>query len=712
MSNVIFQETANHDSLKVIDSPYRRYSCQEGNPLGCSFLKATAQTDPQVQICPVCTFPTPLPDNAEIQGENGIYRLDTWLGKRGLGRLYLATLLGLNQKVVIKEYLLPQLHFSAAEIRERQQTFVQVSGLSLADGRVQDFRVSTILEAIPDVKASRCYLILETTAANPTLRQYLQQGAFSENAVYRVLQQVLQSLKFLHSQCFRLPSGQMATGLVHGNLSLDSLLISVQPMDLEIPFVTQAQRLTPDHDFFLYLCDLTLWEVLFLPSLMQTQIHSPTDDLVALGTVAFDLLTADSAKETGTPLDPVISQHWPTVDPKLKRFILRLLRLEQPFESADTALQELYRSPLSAAQTSPILLESELTPTRKKRVRLRWVLLLSSLFLLGLLGWLASFLLSSHRQSSSTPKPLLCCLKEVTGLLPGTFTYAATQNGIWQYVLQQKNLIRPGVSFEQQLQQIFPQLHLKLQPTASTAQAIANVRSGSAEFAIAPLLQPLPEDLESQVIAYDGVAIVVAFSYAKRQQSLPIQLGGQITLAQLQTIYTTQPESWQALQGSPLPMRQYFPNNAEVLEVFKTRVTNEGSRSQSLPELDLMRTVLRDFELRNIGAIGFAPLSKVVGQCSVYPLALKWQGQAEVQALQFKNGQPISPATDLCSKKGAYALNPQVLQTGRYPLAYPIAVIYPRDNDRLQIGEKIAELFKTTEGQDLLTEAGLVPFGL
>lgn len=411
MSNVIFKETADqdnpkvkdaadHDSLKVIDSPYRRYSCQEGNPLGCSFLKEIAQTDSQVQICPVCTFPSPLPDNAEIQGKNGIYRLDAWLGKRGLGRLYLATLLGLNQRVVIKEYLLPQLHFSAAEIRERQQTFVEVAGLSLADGRVQDFRVLTILEAIPDVRASRCYLVLETTAANSTLRQYLQQGAFSENQVYQVLQQVLQSLKFLHSQRFRLPSGQMTAGLVHGSLSLDSLLMSVQPMDLENPFVTQAQRLTPDQDFFLYLCDLTLWEALFLPSLVQTQIHSQTDDLVALGTVAFELLTADIAKETGKSLDPAISQHWPVVDPKLKQFILRLLRLEQPFESADAALQDFYRFAFAAEPTPSIPLEATLAPTRKKRVRLRWILLLTSLLLLGLLGWLAIFcclIIGNHR---------------------------------------------------------------------------------------------------------------------------------------------------------------------------------------------------------------------------------------------------------------------------------------------------------------------------
>jgi hypothetical protein len=89
-------------------------------------------------------------------------------------------------------------------------------------------------------------------------------------------------------------------------------------------------------------------------------------------------------------------------------------------------------------------------------------------------------------------------------------------------------------------------------------------------------------------------------------------------------------------------------------------------------------------------------------------VTLKIEGQDPVQALQFNSGKAISPTTDLCSKKGTYGLNPQVFRTGLYPLAYPIAVIYPRDNDRSRIGENIAKMLKTQEGQRLLAETGLV----
>jgi serine/threonine protein kinase len=710
MSNAIATDIEGLDRLKSSDSPYRRYNCQQGNPLGCTIPQSIAETGQPARACSVCGFPARLAEKTEIQGQIGTYRIDAWIGKRGLGRLYRATLLGLNQAVVIKEYLLPPLHFSTDEIRQRQLAFTQVIGIRLADGREQDFRLLTILEAIADPLHARCYLVLECNSATPTLRQYLLQGAFSDNRVYRVLQQVLQSLKFLHGQNFRLPSGQMAAGLVHGNLGLDSLLLHLNQADPEVSLSVREPKLKQDEfdDFFIYLCDLNLWESLFLPPLVQTNPGSTSEDLTALGSVAFELLSANIAQEVGVQLDPRNSQHWPPVGPALKQFILRLLRLEEPFESADDALQALQRSPLPARPVPPPTLNTAVATARPRRIE-PWVILVFSILLLALLGWLTSLLFSKWSTKPSIPKsPLLCCLKEVAGIPPGTFTYSAVQNGIWSYVLQQKNLIRQGVNLEQQLKMTHPQLNLKFEPTPSTEQAIANVRSGNAEFAIAPLIHPLSQDLESQVIAYDGVAVFVAFSYSKREQSLPVQLNGQMTLSQLRQVYATHLENWQAFNGPPLRMQRYSPQNYEALEVFRTRIFNQGAMPKPLPEFEMMRTIIRDFELRIAGSIGFASFSKVVGQCSVYPLALKIEGQDPVQALQLNSGKAISPTTDLCSKKGTYGLNPQVFRTGLYPLAYPIAVIYPRDNDRSRIGENIAKMLKTQEGQRLLTETGLV----
>jgi hypothetical protein len=102
-------------------------------------------------------------------------------------------------------------------------------------------------------------------------------------------------------------------------------------------------------------------------------------------------------------------------------------------------------------------------------------------------------------------------------------------------------------------------------------------------------------------------------------------------------------------------------------------------------------------------------LSQMWGQCSVYPLALSQAGKAAVQPLVLSDRQEITPETDLCNRKGAYAPDPAKFQTGEYPLSYPILVVYPRDNRRSAPGKKFVELMRTLEGQRLLKTAGLVP---
>lgn len=57
-------------------------------------------------------------------------------------------------------------------------------------------------------------------------------------------------------------------------------------------------------------------------------------------------------------------------------------------------------------------------------------------------------------------------------------------------------------------------------------EAIAKVRSGKAAFAIIPMIKELPDDLTSQEVAYDALAVFVNFSYSEREQELPIALDG------------------------------------------------------------------------------------------------------------------------------------------------------------------------------------------
>ena len=728
----------------IVGLTYQRYSCKQGDPLSCNLCQPTTPEGTRINACPVCNFPTLLPDKAELRGQQGGYQIERWLGRQGNGRLYTAIQLGSNQPVVVKEYLLPQPYFNPAASRQQKTAFKNLAGLSLADGRIQDFRLVQPLDAIADDLQERCYLILDERAAYPTLSRYFSHGSLTNAEVRWVLNQVLQTLEFLHDQKFRLPSGQTQTGIAHGNLSLHSLLIgsenepdvSLQSANLQSDGIqngglsnstlssgtlssstlssgNQASRLL-DAACFIYLCDLALWERLFDPVMLNVPPASTAQDLVDLGYVAFYLLAGRTRTATGQLLDPRNREHWQTADPFLKGFILRLMGLDVPFESAEVARRELARSP--QVTITPLSNESAIAePTDQPKIPL-WLIGLLSLLGIGLLAWLIWLLLPKPNRDIAVA-PQLANLKDVGGIPAGKFTYTATADGIWSYVLQQPDLIQKGETLEQRLQAAQPKLQLQYQPVASPEAAIAQVQSGKAAFAVVPLIAPLPDTLKATAIAYDGLAFVIAFSYSNRNNSLPKQLQGKISIEQLQQLYSGRITNWQELGVSVLPVSLYKPANQEAMSVFDQRVlkplsNGSGSRQaqvKSLPDFELFRTIIRDFESRQIGGIGFSSLSKVVGQCSVYPLAVQTTGNKAVQAVVLDDNRAIAPTTDLCDKKGSYQPSVELMKSGRYPLAYPIAIVYPRRNDQPAIGEKFAEMLKTREGQTLLRQTGLVP---
>lgn len=727
---------------RVFSSLYPRYVCQQGEPLSCTLCQPTTPELTRIKHCLLCGFPTLLPPKAVMQGLRGRYQIESWLGQRGNGRMYRALQLGTNQPVVIKEYVLPSLYFDAAMMRQQQAAFKNLAGLSLADGRVQDSRLVVPIDAIADDLENRCYLVMNEAGAYPPLSQYLRQGAFTNTEVRWLLNQVLQTLEFLHGQKYRLPSGLMQTGIAHGNLNLHSLLIgSPTAPDLSLQTATlQSEDLPvaspsgdPDRDrsvdalltshrssiptfdvaYFIYLCDLALWEQLFVPMQAQAVPRSINQDLVDLGYVAFYLLAGKVYTPNGDRLDPRDASHWQTTDLFLKHFILRLMQLETPFESAEVARRELTQSPPLRLTALPITTAE--SPDPKARTP-RWIWGLLSVLGLGLLAWLIWLVFFNPRLKPAIAHQVTR-LQDVGGIPPGTFRYTATQDGIWHYVLQQPNLIQKGQTLEQQLQLAQPKLQLNFQPTESPEAAIAQVRSGAAAFAVVPLITALPDDLEAITIAHDGLAIIVSYNYSNRDKGLPTELKGTISLEQLQQLYQARVTNWKELGVTVLPVNLYQPQNRETVLAFQQRVfpnqplmpSDRPQLIRTLPEFELFRTLIRDFEADQIGSIGFSSLSKVVGQCSVYPLALKMPGGTPIQAVVLNNNQAIAPSTDLCDRKGSYRPSVELIRSGQYPLAYPIAIVFPRRNDRPPIGEKFAEMLKTQEGQTLLRQTGLVP---
>lgn len=719
---------------------YRQYRCGVGSPLSCEHPRKAVEQDPAAERCLECGFPAILSKEMQIRGNAGIYQVDRFLTSRGVGRLYAGIRLSDNQPVTLKEYLLPEHSFNVEEARQRKRAFLRLAGFSLADGRVQDMRLVMPWDAIASFSAEekpndqRCYLVTQGKVdTHPTLRHHLKlHGALSPGEVRQALNQILQSLEFIHSQKFRLRSGQIQQGIVHGNLSLDSLLIARSRKslaDTQAPPALSIPVGTLDTEFFLYLTDLTLWEQLFIPPPFPSDFPTVEKDLRASGYIGFYLLAGGSVNSTsGRPLNPEKKEQWPAVDPPLRDFILRLIGVRETFESAEVARRTLLQLPLESA-IAPLIKTELPEGDEGQPTRFRWWLLF--LLLAMVLGALTWFLLQRFWPKPSVQQlGLACCIADLPGIPAGDFIYVAEEKGTWSYVLQQENLIEKGKTLETILAALQPKLQTTYVPEPSTLVALRRIQSKQAAFAITSLVDDLSLDLPAndltymglghKTFAYDGLVVFVSFSYAKRQNSLPRHLNGQIRFQQLRDIYTGRIRNWRQLGGPNMPVKLYIPEETEAIHIFEQRVLKSDedialfrqlrqTRIVQLRTFDTLRAVIRDFEDRNVGAIAFGTLSKVFGQCSVYPLALIESGRNVVQPLIQANGKPIDPATDLCKDKGSYVPDVQVFQTGRYPLGYPLAVIYPRDNSLPPAGQKFAEILRTLQAQRLLNETGLVP---
>lgn len=691
----------------------------------------TTTSEPIGYVLPPHDFqlPPPLADKTELQGRKGRYQIHRVQEQRGIGQIYQAEQILEDRPVVIKEYWLPEHRFSIADIRQRLGAFDRLAGVSLADGRVQDVRLIGPWDAMADVRSHRCYLILPgQLGALPTLRSHLAHfGLMGEAQVRLLLNQVLQTLECLHGQRYRLPSGQVTVGLAHGNLSLDSLLMSGQ-----------------GSQFFIYLCDLALWEHLFDPEGLISTNPQPADDLVALGKTAAQLLfgqDADQALVTASfQAAPQATRpsHTLEISPAFRAFLQRLIGATVPFENATAARQALLHLPVSmpvSAQVRTVVQDTEV-PTKRRRAR--WWLLglvLGMLLLTGLIGW---WRLRS-RPAVALGDPMVCCLADVASIPQQKSTYTAVSGSSWDYIWQQPGLLAQNRTLEEILRQKQPKFKLTYRPVpyvtedAAAAAVIERVQQGQADFAISSLSVNDAPELAAQTIAYDGLAAFVVFSYNRRDQSLPTALSGQITFAQLRRLYLEDIPTWKALDPKlpDLPVRLYAPQDPEVLHIFEQRVlqtpsaiatfrrrfenkdalTSPASSIKLLPTFPLLRAVIQDFEDQNVGAIAFGPLSQVYGQCAVYPLALVEDAAKAVpiQPLVQENNAPITPLTNLCDDKGSYFPNIQAFRTGTYPLAYPLSVVYRRDNSQPPFGRKFAELLQTQEGQRFLGTAGLVP---
>lgn len=686
---------------------YSEYYCSRNAPLNCDQPQSTIEQHKGAKFCIECGFPTPLIPQQQIQGRRGTYQVKKLLGARGGGRLYTGQT-GSGQFVLIKEYLLPNRCFSPEVARQRKEIFSRIAGLTPADGRVQDFRVLATLEALVDPQSDRALLITQQKEAFPTLSQYLSQhGAMSATQVREVLGQALQTLQFLHSQRFRRPSGQMDQGIVHGNISLDSLLLAGD-----------------SSQFHIYLCDLAEWEFLFLPN-SSTSKPQVSDDLKALGEVGFYLLSGSSNhSSTGQALDPRDDRAWSKTDPALKQFLLQLMGLEAPFESAEAARHELLQLPQQEPQNQGRGLS--LPQHSSKRVSKYWwisagaiALVLSAGGLFYVLNRLSDSSAKQFEEYKLIPRKSFA---DVNGIEQGNSTYVSQKEGTWTDVLGRKPdasflkdlLIRPVANIDAFFTHSPLDLKPSLQENENTFAAIAAVQKGQAEFAITSLSDPLPEELDQTQIAYDGLLVIVPFS--KKEKNLPQALQGRIRLDDLRRLFTGEIKNWKELSDIDLPVVLQVPTELEALHQFRKLVLKDDPQAidkfQQIVNQqktdETQRQMVNAFDAGEAGIISFGILSKTWKQCKGYPLAIVTQNGTVAQPLmRTQTDRSITPNDTLCDKNVRFDV--ELFRSKQYPLSYPLRVVYPKDN-RKTTGRQFATLLgETQQGQCLLSKVGLVP---
>ncbi|MBC7882796.1 MAG: hypothetical protein H7Y37_16010 [Anaerolineae bacterium] len=759
------QFAAGAPSLSPFETLYKEYRCTRNTPLSCDQIQETLEKLPGAKFCMECGFPTTLSEKIELKGTKGTYRIVRYLGARGMGRLYAGVQASDNQPVVIKEYLLPSRHFNKEETKQRKDAFVRVSGLTPADGKSPDFRLVSPWEAIADQQRERCYLITRgNLEVSKNLATYLsERGAMTSAQVRAVLDQVLQSLIFLHNQKFRLPSGQIQPGIAHGNVNLESLLI-VEGGD----------------QFYIYVCDLALWERLFDPPPAQSTQPMPPQDLPALAMVGYTLLAGTSIHPTtGTPLDPRDPQHWPpTVDPRLRELLLRMLGLGNQgdlpaFETAEAARRAVLSLPTEEqAVNDPGFAPAE--EAEKPKFPLKALALIA--ILLALLVGLAIYYLvivpgqqnlRQDGQQDSGPDLRLPTFVDVTNFPEGTFKSAIESEGTASTVLRfgrPKGLNTPKML--QELTALFPKVKLDLltqsngepfsackpqkpplslealrtcfqKPNSADlfasgwiSKPVESVRAKTVDFAVTSRLDGTA-DLNNEVFASDALFIYVTYTKESQKNglssNLPKALNGQISLADARGLYTGQIKNWKAIGGPDLNVKLYAPWEPETLRMFEKLVLNDdpslvdafhslinNKQIQLLPTREtIIQLGIDSSTLAEAGGVGFGISAKLFNQCTIYKLAVSDKDKPPVQAWVSLNskdkGTPISPdeKVDLCN--GNYGLDSLKLYRKQYPLSFPLAVVYPKGDSVSTVGSKFAELLRTREGQEDLSKLGIAP---
>ncbi|MDY6936144.1 MAG: PstS family phosphate ABC transporter substrate-binding protein [Cyanobacteriota bacterium] len=195
-------------------------------------------------------------------------------------------------------------------------------------------------------------------------------------------------------------------------------------------------------------------------------------------------------------------------------------------------------------------------------------------------------------------------------------------------------------------------------------------------------------------VAIDGIAIAV---------HPELDVTG-VTIAQLKDIYTGKIANWSEVGGPDLPITAYSrrPEDGGTVEFFIDNVLEEEELGTNVEFAFNTTDALRRVG-ENLGGIYYASAPEVVPQCSIKPLAVGRSPDRLVAPYQ----EPFVPPQDCPDRRNQ--LNAAAFQSGDYPITRRLFVIV-KQNGQIdeRAGEAYAQLLLTSQGQELITEAGFV----
>ncbi|MDF5727155.1 MAG: PstS family phosphate ABC transporter substrate-binding protein [Rhizonema sp. PD38] len=196
-------------------------------------------------------------------------------------------------------------------------------------------------------------------------------------------------------------------------------------------------------------------------------------------------------------------------------------------------------------------------------------------------------------------------------------------------------------------------------------------------------------------VAIDGLAVAV-------NPNLNVS---ELTIEQLQSIYTGKTTNWNQIGGPMIPIKAFSRriSNGGTVELFVQDVL--GGQAFG-PRVEFVSTTTQALQkvADTPGGIYYASAPEVVPQCSIKPVPL---GRTQGQSIPPYQEPFVLPSE--CSGNKRNKLNIEAFQSGKYPITRNLFVVVKQNGQSEQLaGTAYANLLLTEQGQELISQAGFV----